>query len=273
MADDIKEEDFLSFSQEMQLEKINFGGVIKNLDFKISKKDFNNINFEDPIFKDNEHILTRSKRKIISIVSIYEKSNKYIGDKESFNELIFKPGIFIKAFDEGHCLLLDEINLANPSIFQCIGEALDTKTLSIDIPGLPLKEYKMHRNFCLVATQNPNKGKFDKKRKELKSQFLSKFQIIYFDEFKENELVEICKGLTKEKFNKLTKEEFNKYNNIISKLIKFHIKLNNSPEIKSNIINCTIREISIFIQALKDKNNKLTQYQLILIIYGSNIIY
>ena len=65
-----------------------------------------------------------------------------------------------------------------------------------------------------------------------------KFQIIYFYEFKENELVKICKGLTKEEFNKLTKEEFNKYNNIISKLINFHIKLNNSQEIKSNIINC-----------------------------------
>ena len=58
---------------------------------------------------------------------------------------------------------------------QCIEEALDTKTLSIDISGLP-KEYKIHRNFCLVSTQNPNKGKFAKKRKELKSQLYRNFK-------------------------------------------------------------------------------------------------
>ena len=37
---------------------------------------------------------------------------------------------------------------------------------------MQLKEYKIHLNFWLHATQNPNKGKFAKKRKELKSQFL-----------------------------------------------------------------------------------------------------
>ena len=97
---------------------------------------------------------------------------KYIGDKESFAGIIFKPGLFIKAFTEGHCLLLDEINLASPPILQCIEEALDTKVLSIEMPGLPLQEFYMHKNFCLVATQNPNKGNFARKRNELKPQFL-----------------------------------------------------------------------------------------------------
>ena len=299
----------------MQLDKIDFKEVVEGLN--ISESEIDNINVEDPIFKENNFILTTEVKEKLSQLYQYMKNQipcilegetgtsktfstivlskylaknwekeklhqnfkvlrfnlsselkasdllgKYVGDKESFTGLIFKPGIFIKAFTEGHCLLLDEINLANPPILQCIEEALDTKTLSIEIPGLPLKEFKMHPNFCLVATQNPNKGNFAKKRNELKSQFLSKFQIIFFDEFTENELNEICKGI-------LTKEQFNKYNNIISDLIKFHIKLNNSPQIKNNIINYTLREISLFIQALTDNNNKLSPYQLILIIYGS----
>ena len=56
---------------------------------------------------------------------------KYTGAKNSFEGISFKPGPFITAFKEGHCLLLDEINLANPSLLQCIEEALDTKVLSI----------------------------------------------------------------------------------------------------------------------------------------------
>ena len=187
---------------------------------------------------------------------------KYIGDKESFAGIIFKPGLFIKAFTEGHCLLLDEINLASPPILQCIEEALDTKILSIEMPGLPLKKYKMHENFCLVATQNPNKGNFARKRNELKPQFLSRFQIISFDDFTEEELIQICNGM-------ITKADSEKYKDIIANFVKFHVKLKLLPEIKRDIINYTIREISLFIQALTDKNNKLSPYELILIIYGS----
>ena len=187
---------------------------------------------------------------------------KYVGDQKSFAGIVFETGVFIKAFSEGHCLLLDEINLASPALFQCIEEALDTKILSIEVPGLPLKQFKMHKNFCLVATQNPNKGNFLRKRNELKSQILSRFQIISFEEFNEEELLKICLGL-------INKEESEKYKDIISDLIKFHIKLNKQPEITKDIFNFTLREISLFIQALTDKNNKYTPYELILIIYGS----
>ena len=67
----------------------------------------------------------------------------------------------------------------------------------------------------------------------------------------------------------VTKEDSEKYKDIISNFVKFHIQLNQLPEIKRDIINFTIREISLFMQALTDENNKLSPYELILIIYGS----
>ena len=137
---------------------------------------------------------------------------KYSGTNNSFAGISFQPGPFIKAFSKGHCLLLDEINLANPSILQCIEEALDTKVLSIEVPGLPLQQFHMHKNFCIVDTQNPNKGHFLRKRNELKKQFLSRFQIITFNEFSQKELMEICKGL-------MTEEQYDSNKSIISDLI------------------------------------------------------
>jgi midasin (ATPase involved in ribosome maturation) len=187
---------------------------------------------------------------------------KYSGTKNSFAGISFQPGPFIKAFSKGHCLLLDEINLANPSILQCIEEALDTKVLSIEVPGLPLQQFHMHKNFCIVATQNPNKGHFLRKRNELKKQFLSRFQIITFNEFSQKELLEICKGL-------MTEEQYDNNRSIISDLIKFHLRSNNESEIKNNIIYFTLREISLFIEALINEENIFSPHELILIIYGS----
>ena len=51
----------------------------------------------------------------------------------------------------------------------------------------------------------------------------------------------------------LTIEEFEKYKDIIIDLIKVYIELNKSLEIKKDTINYTLREISLFIQALKNK--------------------
>ena len=107
-----------------------------------------------------------------------------------------------------------------------------------------------------------NKGNFARKRNELKTEFLSRFQIISFEEFKEKELIQICNGM-------VSKEESQKYKDIIANFVSFHIKLNQLPEIKRDVINYTIREISLFMQALTDKNNDLNPYELILIIYGS----
>ena len=78
--------------------------------------------------------------------------------------LKFKYGPFIEAYKKGKILILDEINLASISVLQCIEEALDNDFLSIDINGCPFEKIKKHKNFCLIATQNPNSGFYLNKR-------------------------------------------------------------------------------------------------------------
>ena len=118
----------------------------------------------------------------------------FVGDNNTLSELKFQKGLFVEAFEEGYCLLLDEINLASKEVHQCIEDAIDSKVLSFQNNGevIPIK---MHPNFCLIATQNPNKGKFAGKRQELGIKFLSKSTIIEFPGFTEEELLEIANGL------------------------------------------------------------------------------
>ena len=118
----------------------------------------------------------------------------YIGDQNSFAGIKMIDGDFIIAFREGFPLLLDEINLASKDVLQSIEEALDSGILSVEMPGKPLQEIKAHPNFTLIATQNPNKGLFSGKRKDLGLKFLSRFQVIEFPEIFE-ELDEIAEGL------------------------------------------------------------------------------
>ena len=120
---------------------------------------------------------------------------KMVGDKNSLAGISSQEGHFLKAFKYGHPLLLDEINLASQAVLQCIEEALDSEVISIEIPGFPLTIIRKHPDFALIATQNPNKGLFANKRQNLGKKFMSKFQVITFPEFTEDELLKIAIGL------------------------------------------------------------------------------
>ena len=50
---------------------------------------------------------------------------KIVGDENSLAGISYRDGNFLKAFRNGHPLLLDEINLSSPSVLQIIEEALD----------------------------------------------------------------------------------------------------------------------------------------------------
>jgi midasin (ATPase involved in ribosome maturation) len=202
---------------------------------------------------------------------------KYTGDPQSPAGLKIENGPFFKAFTEGYLLLLDEINLAPFSVLQCIIQALDSKILSLEIPGRPLQQYKMHPNFSLIATQNPNTGAFANKRQDLGIEFLSRFQKIYFPEFESKELEDIAIGLAKcnnyikkidnkekdaEKENNINDEK----KKIVKDIVAFHInwKLKNSS---SDDVQCfTIREIEAVIKALADGKQI---YNTLLTIYGA----
>ena len=188
---------------------------------------------------------------------------KYTGDSDSLDGIKMTYGPFIEAFKDGHCLHLDEINLAPLSVLQCIEEALDTKVLSIEITGLPLQKFYMHPNFCLIATQN-RRNKFYKDKREFADiKFLSKFQIVNFEEFTRQELIEIAKGIRdniSEKKDRKPMEDSD-----ITKLIDFHLKWSKLKTKNYEYINFTLRQIESCIEAYSKGEN---MYNIIYNIYG-----
>ena len=183
---------------------------------------------------------------------------RYVGDENSWAGISQQDGPFSQAFKEGKVLLLDEINLASASVLQCIEEALDSGVLSIEIPGRPLKSIKMHKDFRVIATQNPNKGSYSNKRQNLGLKFYSRFQVINFPAFKERELLLIGNGLA-DKFG------YNDHN-VIKDLVTFHNEWSNKKEIQDDSQCFTIREIAATVKALSQKESI---YDTIMTIYGA----
>ena len=140
---------------------------------------------------------------------------KFVGNNNSLAGVIPVKCIFTQAFEEGNCLNFDESNLAPQETLQCTEGSLDTGVLNVDMPGFPLKPITMGDGFCLMETENPNKGLFANKRQKLSNKYLSKFQIIPFPDFLENELINISLGLAR-KYNYKGDE------NILIDLVKFH---------------------------------------------------
>lgn len=92
---------------------------------------------------------------------------------------------FAKSFKDGNWLLLDEINLAEDAVLQCIEEAIDTRCLTLHDSSSaenPIVTIPMHQNFRLFATQNPNTGHFKGKREELSQSFTGRFISVTFRE-------------------------------------------------------------------------------------------
>ena len=188
---------------------------------------------------------------------------KYSGDSDSLGGIKMTYGPFIEAFNSGngHCLHLDEINLAPVSVLQCIEEALDTGVLSIEITGLPLQKLFMKPNFCLIATQNKRTKYYKDKREFAGIKFLSKFQIVNFEEFSKDELLEISKGIRDnicEGEDRIVMKDDD-----IEKLIAFHLEWSKT---KSNDYICfTLRQIYSCIEAFSKGED---MYNIIYNIYG-----
>jgi midasin (ATPase involved in ribosome maturation) len=142
---------------------------------------------------------------------------KFAGDSNSASGLKVEEGQFFRAYTRGHKILLDEINLAPREVLECIQQALDSKILSVESPGKVLEKFQMHKNFGIIATQNPNKGLYANKRRDLGIGFLSRFQRINFPNITEDELKEIAKGLAKQ-------NNYKGNNDILDDIFKFHME-------------------------------------------------
>ena len=59
---------------------------------------------------------------------------RLISNNENWSGFIFIEGSFIDAYINGKILLLDEVNLVEKSIIQCIQSSLDSNEICVEIP-------------------------------------------------------------------------------------------------------------------------------------------
>lgn len=100
----------------------------------------------------------------------------------------FIEGSLVKAMQEGHWVLLDEINLASAEILECLAGLLEDKNESIDLLEKGDKEpVKRHPDFTLFACMNPAT---DVGKKDLPVGLRNRFTEFFIDELTErNDLI------------------------------------------------------------------------------------
>ena len=60
---------------------------------------------------------------------------RLISNNENWSGFSFIEGPFIDAYINGKILLLDEVNLVQKAIIQCIQSSLDSDEICVEIPG------------------------------------------------------------------------------------------------------------------------------------------
>ena len=247
-------------------------GASKTLSAEIICKYIYEMKKKDKIISEAATKKEEKKRFIKFNLSADTKINdlmqKFIGDKNSLSGLKIVDGPFYTAFKEGLPLILDEINFASEEVLQCIEDTLDSGLINIDISGIGKVVQEMKEGFCLIATQNPNKGKYKNKRQNLSQSFLSHFQIIKFPSFEIKELKIIAEKLFKSFDNGNGKEFVEKDKNFISDLIEFHDEWTSNEDEKDSLTCFTIREIAATVKAYIDEK-KSNAFKIVKVIYAS----
>lgn len=187
---------------------------------------------------------------------------RILSNETSFSGFKFIKGHFSDAFINGKILLLDEINLANQSVLNFIANALDSQILIIEqdenTNGGHI--FKMHENFRLIATQNPNDSSFICKRGELPEKLLQQFNVIYFPSMKKEELKYIATEIAKQ--NGYEDEK------IIEGITELHYYWSNSENAKDSPQCFTIRDINNIIKSISKKDNPDSPFDSLMCFYG-----
>ena len=167
------------------------------------------------------------------------------GGEDSWSSFKFVPGPFTEAFSKGYVLLLDEVNLGQKSVLQCMETSLDTGEIKQDIPGCGTIKETMHPDFIIVATQNPKNEGFTNQRDELSQKFLSRFTVVEFPAFEIDELRIIAKGIAEK--NNYKKDD------IVQKISDFHYQWIYEEEDSKSSKQCfTVRDINATIKAISE---------------------
>jgi midasin len=106
-------------------------------------------------------------------------------------EFAWKDAEFLKALQEGHWVLLDEMNLAPQAVLEGLNAILDHRG-TVYLPDLG-RSFVRHPSFRIFAAQNPlNQGGG---RKGLPKSFVNRFTKVYIEQLSPSDLLMICQHI------------------------------------------------------------------------------
>ncbi|GAO48771.1 midasin [Saitoella complicata NRRL Y-17804] len=132
-------------------------------------------------------------------------------------EFAWRDAPFLRAMQQGHWVLLDEMNLASQSVLEGLNACLDHRGEAY-IPELD-RSFTCHPNFRVFAAQNP--VSMGGARKGLPKSFVNRFTQVYVDTLTDEDMLLICQHL----FPAADAET-------VSKLIRFVFRLQEETVIK-----------------------------------------
>ena len=128
-------------------------------------------------------------------------------------EFAWKDAEFLRALQEGHWVLLDEMNLAPQAVLEGLNAVLDHRG-TVYIPELG-RSFTRHPSFRIFAAQNPlHQGGG---RKGLPKSFLNRFTKVYVQELTRDDVLLVCRNL----FPSLAE-------NTLAKMITYTTRLNDA---------------------------------------------
>ncbi|KAJ7608562.1 hypothetical protein FB45DRAFT_384103 [Roridomyces roridus] len=132
-------------------------------------------------------------------------------------EFAWKDAEFLTALQQGHWVLLDEMNLAPQAVLEGLNAVLDHRG-TVYIPELG-RSFTRHPSFRIFAAQNPlNQGGG---RKGLPKSFLNRFTKVYVEELTASDLQLVCQHL----YPTISPE-------VLQAMISFNTALNEEVSIK-----------------------------------------
>ncbi|KAJ7132921.1 midasin nuclear AAA ATPase [Mycena filopes] len=132
-------------------------------------------------------------------------------------EFAWKDAEFLTALQEGHWVLLDEMNLAPQAVLEGLNAVLDHRG-TVYIPELS-RSFTRHPEFRIFAAQNPlNQGGG---RKGLPRSFVNRFTKVYVEELTPSDLLLVCQHL----FPSIAPE-------LLQAMISFNTTLNDEISVK-----------------------------------------
>lgn len=106
-------------------------------------------------------------------------------------EFAWKDAEFLRALQEGHWVLLDEMNLAPQAVLEGLNAVLDHRG-TVYVPELG-RSFTRHPSFRIFAAQNPiHQGGG---RKGLPKSFINRFTKVYIEPLTPTDLLEICRHM------------------------------------------------------------------------------